>query len=111
LGARKRAKLGDSSSRDYRNDDIFMVGALAAAAGLQAITLFILYGTSESSEAMYSRPELLWLVAPVLTFWLGRALVLAQRGEMHDDPVVFALKDKVSIVTLALAGAIVVGAM
>lgn len=111
LGARKRAHLGDSSSRDYRNEDIFMVGALAAAAGLQAVTLFILYGTSPASAAMYSRPEMLWLVAPVLTFWLGRALVLAQRGEMHDDPVVFALKDRVSIVTLALAAALVVGAM
>jgi 4-hydroxybenzoate polyprenyltransferase len=111
LGARKRAHLGDSSSRDYRNEDIFMVGALAAAAGLQAVTLFILYGTSAGAEAMYSRPELLWLVAPVLTFWLARALVLAQRGEMHDDPMVFALKDKVSIITLALAGAMVVAAM
>jgi len=111
LGARKKAHLGDSSSRDYRNDDIFMVGALAAAAGLQSITLFILYATNEASEALYSRPEILWLVAPVLTFWLGRALVLAQRGEMHDDPMVFALKDRVSIVTLALAGAMVVGAM
>lgn len=111
LGARTRARLGDSSSRDYRNEDSVMVGALAAAAGLQAITLFILYGTSESAEAMYSRPELLWLVAPLLTFWLGRALVLAHRGEMNDDPMVFALKDKVSIVTLALSAAMVVGAM
>lgn len=111
LGARKKARLGDSSSRDYRNDDFFIVGALAAAAGLQAITLFILYGTSQGAVEMYSRPEMLWLVAPVLTFWLGRALVLAQRGEMHDDPVVFALKDRVSIITLALAGAMVVGAM
>ncbi len=111
LGARKRARLGDSSSRDYRNEDMFMVGALAAAAGLQAVTLFILYGTSEGAQDMYARPELLWLVAPVLTFWLGRALIIAQRGEMHDDPVVFALKDKISMVTLALAGALVVGAM
>jgi len=50
-------------------------------------------------------------VAPVLTFWLGRALVIAHRGEMHDDPVVFALKDKISIVTLAVAAALVVIAM
>ncbi|MDB5473332.1 MAG: putative integral rane prenyltransferase protein [Devosia sp.] len=111
LGARKKAHLADSTSRDYRNDDMFMVGALAAAAGLQAVTLFILYSTSEGAQTLYSRPELLWFVAPVLTFWLGRALMIAQRGEMHDDPVVFALKDKISIISLALAGAMVVGAM
>ena len=111
LGARKEANLPDSTSRDYRNDDMTMVGALAAAAGFQAVTLFALYGTSDAVQELYSRPELLWLVAPVLTFWLGRALVIAHRGEMHDDPVVFALKDKISIVTLAVAAALVVIAM
>lgn len=111
MQARREAGLPDSTSRDYRNDDYLIVGALAAAAGFQAITLFVLYGTSDAALATYSRPDLLWLVAPVLTFWLGRALVVAHRGEMHDDPMVFALKDRVSIVTLAAAGALVVGAM
>jgi 4-hydroxybenzoate polyprenyltransferase/phosphoserine phosphatase len=110
LQARQGANLPDSTSRDYRNDDINMIGALAAAAGFNAITLFMIYSTGDG-ERSYSNPELLWFVAPVLTYWLARALVLARRGEMHDDPVVFALKDRVSVFTLAIAGAMLLGAM
>ena len=111
LQARRQANLPDSGSRDYRNEDITMVGAMAAGVGFQAITLFLLYSTDTERLAGFARPDLMWFVAPVLAFWLGRALVLAWRGEMHDDPVVFALKDRISIVTLAAAGALVIGAM
>ena len=110
LQARREANLPDATSRDYRNDDIHMVGALAAAASFNAITLFVLYASSDAVIATYSRPELLWFVAPILAYWIGRALMVARRGEMHDDPVVFALKDRLSVATLAAAGLIFVAA-
>jgi 4-hydroxybenzoate polyprenyltransferase len=110
LQARREANLPDATSRDYRNDDIHMVGALAAAASLNAITLFLLYASSESVVASFSRPEILWFVAPILAYWIGRALMVARRGEMHDDPVVFALKDRLSVATLAAAGILFVAA-
>jgi 4-hydroxybenzoate polyprenyltransferase/phosphoserine phosphatase len=111
LKARREANLPDSKSRDYRNADLGMVGALAAAAGLNALTLFALYISTDSVQALYTYPALLWLVAPILAYWIARVLMLAHRGMMHDDPVVFALKDKVSLATLGIVGAFVVGAM
>jgi 4-hydroxybenzoate polyprenyltransferase/phosphoserine phosphatase len=111
LAARKDASLPDPTSRDYRTSDLDMVAALAAAAGFNAITVFALYISSDSVNALYSRPELLWLVGPLLLYWVARALMLASRRLMDDDPVVFALKDRVSLVTIGLAGAIVLAAV
>lgn len=111
LAARIDAGLPDPSSRDYRNDDLPMVGALAAAAGLNAVTVFALYISSDTVRHLYTRPELLWLACPVLAYWIARALMLAHRREMDDDPVVFALKDRVSLVATGLIGALVLAAV
>ena len=48
------------------------------------------------------QPDLLWLGLPLFLYWLARTWVLAHRGEVHDDPVLFALRDRVSYVVLAL---------
>jgi hypothetical protein len=88
-----------------------MVGALAAAAGMNALTSFFLYVSSESVGDLYSRPEILWLSAPFMACWMARVLMLAHRGEMNDDPVVFAIKDKLSLATFGVIGALVIGAM
>ncbi|MGK9055395.1 UbiA family prenyltransferase [Neorhizobium petrolearium] len=111
LKARREANLPDSKSRDYRNSDFGMVGALAAAAGLNALTLFALYISSDAVQELYTHPGVLWLVGPILTYWIARVLMLAHRGLMHDDPVIFAIKDRVSLATLGIVGAFVVGAM
>jgi 4-hydroxybenzoate polyprenyltransferase len=111
LAARRDANLPEPTSRDYRTSDLDMVAALAAAAGFNAITVFALYISSDSVNALYSRPELLWLVGPLLLYWVARALMLANRRLMDDDPVVFALKDRVSLVTIGLAGAIILAAV
>jgi len=57
---------------------------------------------------LYNIPELLWLGIPILLFWLSRVLLLTHRGDMHDDPVVFALTDKVSLITGVLFLTVVV---
>jgi len=111
LAARREAKQSDPKSRDYKNDDVDMVGALAAAAGFNAITIFALYASSDMAHEVYRHPELLWLVGPVLTYWMGRTLMLARRGSVHDDPVVFALKDRVSLGSLAVVGVLMFAAM
>jgi hypothetical protein len=54
---------------------------------------------------------MLWLVCPLLTYWIGRALMLAQRREMDDDPVVFALKDRASLITTAAMALVIVCAV
>jgi 4-hydroxybenzoate polyprenyltransferase/phosphoserine phosphatase len=111
LAARHDAKMPDPSNRDYRTSDLPVVLALAAAAGFNAVTVFALYISSDGTNQLYSRPEILWLVCPVLIYWIGRALMLAHRREMDDDPVVFALKDRISLASVGAAAALVLAAI
>jgi 4-hydroxybenzoate polyprenyltransferase len=60
---------------------------------------------------MYHHPKALWLACPILMYWLARALFVAHRRGMNDDPVVFALRDRNSLLALGLIGAIMFGAM
>ena len=111
LAARRDANLPDPTSRDYKNSDLDIVAALAAAAGFNAVTILALYISSDSVNELYSRPQLLWLVGPLLMFWIARALMLAGRRIMDDDPVVFALRDRGSLLTMAAAVALIVAAV
>ncbi len=111
LAARRDANLPDPTSRDYKNSDLDIVAALAAAAGFNAVTVFALYISSDTVNELYSRPQILWLVGPLLMFWIARALMLAGRRLMDDDPVVFALKDRVSLMTVATAVVLIVVAV
>ena len=73
--------------------------------GLLAAVVVMFYVTGEASREYYSRPELLWLVGPLLAVWVGRMWWLAHRGRMHSDPVLFAVRDWPSYV---IGGLIVV---
>ncbi|MNF10050.1 hypothetical protein D3C80_2108750 [compost metagenome] len=53
---------------------------------------------------LYSQPEVIWLACPLLLFWVTRVWILTQRGRMHDDPVVFAIRDRVSQMVGVLFG-------
>jgi len=57
---------------------------------------------------LYHCPKMLWLACPVLLYWISRVWLLAHRKQMHDDPIVFALKDRQSWLIGALALAIAV---
>lgn len=110
LAGRVDADLPDPSNRNYRKTDLDIVGALAAAAGFNAVTVFALYISSDTVRQLYHHPKALWLVCPILMYWLARALMLAHRRLMDDDPIFFALKDRNSLIAFALIGLIVVGA-
>jgi 4-hydroxybenzoate polyprenyltransferase len=108
LAARIDRDLPDLSNRNYRNADLEIVGALAAAAGFNAVTVFALYVSSETVHRLYSYPEALWLICPILLYWLSRALMMAHRRLMDDDPIVFALRDWNSLAASGLIGLILV---
>jgi 4-hydroxybenzoate polyprenyltransferase len=57
---------------------------------------------------MYATPALIWLACPLVLFWISRAWLIAHRGNMHDDPIVFALKDRLSWLIVALFAAVFV---
>lgn len=111
LTARLDGDLPDPSNRNYRKADLPVIAALAAAAAFNAVTVFALYVSSDAVQHLYRTPKLLWLICPVLMYWLGRALLLAHRRQMEDDPIAFALKDRVSLVAGLVIGGILLAAM
>ena len=89
------------AARDYSSTDLPMVAVLAAASGFNAVVVFTLYISSETVHALYAHPQILWAGCPVLMYWIARVMLMAQRGLIEDDPVVFALRDRVSWLALA----------
>jgi 4-hydroxybenzoate polyprenyltransferase/phosphoglycolate phosphatase-like HAD superfamily hydrolase len=94
LGLLIDKELPDPSNRNYRLIDLPIIGALAAASGFNAVTIFALYVSSPTVAGLYRHPELLWLLCPILMYWLSRLVVLAHRRVVDDDPILFALHDR-----------------
>lgn len=111
LVARRAAGGLDTVGRGYRVEDLYVLLGLAGASGFGAVLVVSLYITSPEVQELYSNPERLWLICPLLLYWVSRVVVLSNRGTLHDDPVVFALTDKVSWVAGSLVAAIVVFAI
>jgi 4-hydroxybenzoate polyprenyltransferase/phosphoserine phosphatase len=89
------------SARGYLPNDVDLLRTLGATSGYLAVTVLALYIQSPDTNVMYRRPDVLWLICPLLLYWITRVWFLAHRGQMHGDPVVFALTDRASY---ALAG-------
>lgn len=83
--------------RDYVRSDIPMVGNMGIASGYIAVLVFSLYVDQGARSAAYAEPVFLWFSVPVLLYWISRIWILAGRGQLEDDPVKFALRDKVSL--------------
>ncbi|MCA1536408.1 UbiA family prenyltransferase [Bradyrhizobium sp. NBAIM03] len=93
LSLRESVGLADPSNRDYRVTDLNVIAAMAAASAMNAVTVFSLYVSSSAVTPLYSRPWMLWLLTPLLLYWFGRALMMAHRREMPDDPILYAFRD------------------
>ena len=92
--------------RGYGTGDLPLVTALGSASGMIGVLVLALYINDPVTATLYKTPKLLWLACPLLLHWISRVWLLAHRGEMHDDPVVFAIKDKASWLAGALAAAV-----
>ena len=104
--ARQKGRTEKSAGRGYYPSDLEVVSQMGVANGFMSILFFALYIQDANTIRLYSMPEALWLVCPVLLFWICRLWLITHRGQMHDDPVVFAIKDKVSLVSIALIGVV-----
>lgn len=87
--------------RDYRISDLIVLWPLGVGSALAAVLVFGLFASSTEVQIRYQSPHLLWLVGVGLIYWLARLWIKTSRGEMHDDPLVFAARDFGSAVTLA----------
>jgi len=92
---------GDATrGRDYQVSDLVVLWPLGVGAALSAVVVFGLFISAPETQARYASPQLLWLVAVGMIYWLARLWIKTSRGEMHDDPVIYALKDRGSRVTV-----------
>ena len=106
LGAREAGEAS-APGRGYRTGDLELLSALGGGAGYLSVLVLALYVNSPAVLPLYARPDALWLLCPLLLYWISRAWLVAHRGNMHDDPIVFAVKDRVSR-AVALAMAVVI---
>lgn len=89
--------------RGYRPADAPWLMAMGAASGFASVLVFFLYLTDAQIRlAQFHHPAWLWPVSPILGYWLGRVWLLATRGEMRDDPIAFAVRDRLSLVLGAI---------
>ncbi|MBD9359268.1 UbiA family prenyltransferase [Methylomonas fluvii] len=88
--------------RDYRAVDLVVLWPLGVSSALCAVVVFGLFITSAETQIRYLNPQLLWFVAIGLIYWLARLWIKTARGEMHDDPLVFAVRDFGSRITVLL---------
>lgn len=91
------------AGRGYRSSDLPVLMAQGTGSGLMAVMVLALYIDSPTVAASYREPVWMWLVPPVMLYWMTRLWMKTHRGEVHDDPVVFAAMDRQSqIVALIL---------
>lgn len=97
LEARGKGQTEKTPGRGYFPKDLEMISALGAASGYLSVLVLALYIQDTGVSNLYQHPHLIWLCCPLLLFWISRIWLLTHRGQMHDDPVVFAATDKISL--------------
>ncbi len=100
----------DVKGRGYHSSDLEYLHSMGAASGYLSVLVIALYINSENVLVFYRHPEILWMLCPLLLYWVSRIWLKTGRGEVHEDPVLFAFKDMQSRVIVLLAVAIFVTA-
>lgn len=108
LKDRTSAGTGQVPGRGYGQDDLPLLLVMSTASFYASVIVMTLYISSDAVLTLYQKPHGLWLVCAVLLYWVNRVLLLTHRGQMHDDPVIFALKDRVTWLCGALCAAALV---
>lgn len=99
------------SGRGYQTIDLEHLNTMGSASGYLSVLIIALYINSEEMMQLYTHPKALWLICPVLLYWVSRIWLKTGRGEMHDDPVIFALTDKASLLCGLIAGFLILVAI
>ena len=107
-----RTTAGDHArARGYELSDAELLASKGTASAYAAVLVLALYIASGTLNTPFSRHQLIWLVCPLLLYWVGYLWLIAHRGRMHHDPLVFALRDRTSRVLIILMLATVLSAI
>jgi 4-hydroxybenzoate polyprenyltransferase len=89
--------VAPSNGRGYLVHDMEQLRAFGTGSAFASIVVFSLYINNPDVRNLYHHPQRLWLLTPLLIWWLSRVWLRASRGQMHEDPVIFALTDRASL--------------
>lgn len=102
---RKQGQL-KASGRGYQVEDLALLQSLGGSSGYISILVLALYVNSPDISVLYQHPKVVWMLCPIMLYWVSRVWMQTHRGHMHDDPLVFALKDRISLLTGLAAAAV-----
>lgn len=85
------------TGRGYQIDDLETLNSFGTASGYMSIVVLSFYINSPEVLVHYSNPRAIWLLCPTILYWITRIWLISRRGRMHDDPIVFAIKDRTSL--------------
>lgn len=100
-----------TSRRGYIPEDRRIISQMAITSGYLAVLVLALYVDEPTTQAKFATPWLLWGICPLLIFWVSRMVLVADRGQMHDDPMVFSLTNPTSRLAVLFCAALVAGAI
>ncbi len=107
----QQRNAGDPAGRAYRLEDLPVLQMMAAASSYVAVLVFGLYINSAAVAHLYGAPYRLWAIPVILLYWVSRVLMLTHRGQMHEDPVLFAARDRISLICAGLIVLVVLWSM
>lgn len=89
--------------RGYKASDIRILQSMGITSGYLSVLVFALYINSPSISELYINPEFMWIICPLLLYWIGRMWMQGERGNIVEDPVIFAAKDKYTYLVFILS--------
>ena len=110
LSRLRRESRKVAHGRGYQVGDLELLETLGVTSGYMAVLVMALYAQSPSSQSMYQSPKILWLMCPLILYWVSRLWLIARRGLLLEDPVVFAFRDRISLAILGIAIVILLAA-
>jgi 4-hydroxybenzoate polyprenyltransferase len=106
LGIMRRAEGDKARVRGYRVIDMELLASLGGGSGYVAVLVLAIYISSGTAQILYSRPHLLWFLCPLLLYWISYVWLMAHRGGMEDDPLVFTIRNQASRIVMVLGAVI-----
>ena len=107
LAIMKRVNGDGAKARGYELSDGELLASMGVSSGYLAVLVLALYINSDKAQTLYTHYQLMWLLCLLLLYWISHVWLIAHRGLMPDDPVVFALHDRTSWILVALIAVII----